>query len=43
MKQLSQHIESIFGSSIFGEPCGLSFEFRQMFPDILKYNNDYII
>jgi len=29
MKQLSQHIESILGSSMFGEPCGLSFEFRQ--------------
>ena len=23
MKQFSQHIESILGSSIFGEPCGL--------------------
>jgi len=26
MKQLSQHIVSMIGSSIFGEPCGLSFE-----------------
>ena len=24
----SLHIESILGSSIFGEPCGLSFELR---------------
>ena len=23
MKQFSQHIESILGSSMFGEPCGL--------------------
>ena len=26
MTQLSQHIVSMIGSSIFGEPCGLSFE-----------------
>lgn len=26
MKQLSQHIVSFIGSSIFGEPCGLSLE-----------------
>ena len=28
MAQLSQHIVSMIGSSIFGEPCGLSFELR---------------
>ena len=28
MKQLSQHIVSMIGSSIFGEPCGLGFEFN---------------
>lgn len=27
MTQLSQHIVSMIGSSIFGEPCGLGFEF----------------
>ena len=26
MAQLSQHIVSMIGSSIFGEPCGLGFE-----------------
>ena len=25
MKLQSQHISSLFGSSIFGEPCGLGF------------------
>lgn len=30
MKQLSQHIVSMIGSSIFGEPCGLGFELSKI-------------